>query len=228
MGNKNKQLYSFIFLFSILAISAVVIPMQTVNAQRGPIIGEAGDFVTKFVRLVGQSSGLIAITVNNDVVTDVIHSDRNNVPIPISIPVTPGRPVIICTISVNNAGEPTGGPQSCRTIINIAQHNQIVLPVRQTVNAQGGAIIGEAGGSSFSSSTGTGTTAGGTGTTGPPSRSSSSTFADLSNPGEFSQFQDSIPRQPGQPVHPDLPRTPTLPPEPREPLAPPIPPPPSS
>lgn len=56
---------------------------------------------------------------------------------------------------------------------------------------------------------------------------SSGSFADLSNPGEFSSFQDPIPRQPGQPLHPALPPTPALPPEPAEPLAPVIPPPPS-
>ena len=56
---------------------------------------------------------------------------------------------------------------------------------------------------------------------------SSGSFADLSNPGEFSSFQDPIPRQPGQPLHPALPPTPNLPPEPAEPLAPEIHPPPS-
>jgi hypothetical protein len=60
------------------------------------------------------------------------------------------------------------------------------------------------------------------------SPSSSGSFADLSNPGAFSSFQDPIPRQPGQPLHPTLPQTPNLPPEPREPLAPVIPPPPSN
>jgi hypothetical protein len=54
---------------------------------------------------------------------------------------------------------------------------------------------------------------------------SSGSFADLSNPGEFSSFQDPIPQQPGQPLHPTLPPTPALPPEPAEPLAPVIPPP---
>ena len=104
-----------------------------------------------------------------------------------------------------------------------------VLP-SDASTAAGSTLSTDSGSTSGASEIGSGTASTNTETTessgsvaSSPSRSGS--FADLSNPGAFSSFQDPIPQQPGQPLHPTLSPTPSLPPEPAEPLAPVIPPP---
>lgn len=131
---KTKTVAVFISIVAMLSVSAIAIPMQSVQAQTTQCNPTAVDcIVVRLVGAVGQA-GLVNIAVNNVPIlilnqAQILSDNTVNVQVQANVPVT------VCAVSVNVIG--ASGPQSC-DVVNTSNpgDQEITLPVRPA-QAQG-------------------------------------------------------------------------------------------
>jgi hypothetical protein len=120
---KIKKMSVYISLAAILTVSAIAIPMQTVNAQ----VGETQEFVIRFVGAVGQA-GLINVAVQGvNVLNNVNLELIKNSPITVNAPIQANVPITICGVAVLS-NQAVG----CRTVNEAVLENNpvITIPIR--------------------------------------------------------------------------------------------------